>query len=92
MQVSVVRSVNFDKGYSINVSPNPAKNFIVVTLDKINNDVSTLQLFDASGNLVFTQKTNLAKININTSAFARGLYFIKLINAGEVATQKVLLQ
>jgi hypothetical protein len=92
LQVSVVRPVNFDKGYSITVAPNPAKDFITITLDRINNAASNFQLFDVAGNLVFTQKTNLSKLNINTSAFARGLYFIKIINAGEVATQKVLLQ
>ena len=92
LQVSVVRPVNFDAGYSITVAPNPAKDFIVVTMDRINNAGSTIQLFNASGNLVFTEQTNLSKININTSLFARGLYFIKISNAGEVAVQKVLLQ
>jgi trimeric autotransporter adhesin len=92
LQVSVVRPVNFDKGYSITVAPNPAKDLIVVTMDRINNVASTIQLFNTSGNLIYTEKTNLSKININTAAFARGLYFIKISNAGEVATQKVLLQ
>ncbi len=92
LQLSVVRPVNFDAAYSIMVAPNPAKNFIVVTMDRINNAGSTIQLFNAAGNLIFTQKTNLSKININTSSFARGLYFIKISNAGEVAVQKVLLQ
>jgi hypothetical protein len=92
MQVSVVRPVGFDKGYSITVAPNPAKDLITVTLDKINNTASTVQLFNASGYLIYTDKTNLSKISINTSAFARGLYYIKISNAGEVATQKVLLQ
>ena len=92
LQISVVRSVRFDLDYSVIVAPNPAKNFIIVTMDKINNAASTIQFFDAAGNIVFTEKTNLSKININTSAFARGLYFIKISNAGEVAVQKVLLQ
>ena len=92
LQVSVVRPVNFDAAYSITVAPNPAEDFIVVTMDRINNAASTIQFFNTAGNIVFTQKTNLSKININTAAFARGLYFIKMSNAGEVAVQKVLLQ
>ncbi|MBL7701095.1 MAG: T9SS type A sorting domain-containing protein [Ferruginibacter sp.] len=92
LQVSVVRPVSFDKGYSIMVAPNPAKDFITITLDKFSNSTSTVQLFNASGNLVYTEKTNLSKLSINTSSFTRGLYFIKISNAGEVATQKVLLQ
>ena len=92
VHASVVKSVSFDFVYAVTVAPNPAKDFITITMDKINNTASTLQLFNAAGNLVFTEQTNLSKININTAAFARGLYFIKIINAGEVATQKVLLQ
>jgi hypothetical protein len=92
MQVSVVRPVNFDAGYSITLAPNPATDIITVTMDRISNDVSTIQLFNSAGNLLFSQKTNLSKLYINTSPFARGLYFIKISNAGEVAVQKVLLQ
>ena len=92
IQVSVVKTVRFDLGYTISITPNPAKDFITVTMDKINNSASTIQLFDAAGNLVFIQQTNLSKVNINASQFARGLYFIKISNDKEVATQKVLLQ
>jgi len=91
-QVSVVRTVRFDFGYSITVAPNPAKDVVVVTMDRINNAASTIQFFNAAGNIVYTEQTNLSKLNINTTAFARGLYFIKIINAGKVATQKLLLQ
>ncbi|MFM6925254.1 MAG: T9SS type A sorting domain-containing protein, partial [Ferruginibacter sp.] len=92
VQVSVVRPVNFNAGYSITIAPNPATDLIKITMDRISNTVSTIQLFNAEGNLVFKEETNLSKININTSAFARGMYFIKISNAGEVATQKLLLQ
>lgn len=92
MQMSVVRSVNFNAGYSLTIAPNPATDLIRITMDRISNTVSNIQLFDAAGNLVFKEQTNLSKVNINTSAFARGLYFVKISNAGEVALQKVLLQ
>lgn len=92
MQVSVVRPVNFNAGYSITISPNPATDLINITLDRINNKVSTIQLFDAAGNLVYSEKTSLSRPSINAKAFARGLYFIRMVNAGEVITQKILLQ
>ncbi len=92
LQVSVVRTVSFDLSYPISITPNPAKDFITVKMDKISNTVSTVQLFNTSGNLVFTEKTNLSRLNINTSNFARGLYYIKISNAGEVITQKIVLQ
>lgn len=91
-QVSVVKNVNFTLGSVINVSPNPATDLIVITMDKTSNAVLSIQIFDAVGNTVLTQQTTLSKIHITTSGFARGLYFIKIINAGEIATQKLLLQ
>lgn len=91
-EVSVVRTVRFDMGYTITIAPNPAKDMITVSMDNISNASSTIRLFDAAGNMLFTEKTNLSRIHINTSSFTRGLYFIQIINAGEVATQKVILQ
>ncbi|HMI78833.1 MAG TPA: T9SS type A sorting domain-containing protein, partial [Ferruginibacter sp.] len=91
-QVSVVRSVRFDMGYMVSITPNPAKDIVTVTMNKINSTNSLIQFFDTAGNMVFTEKTNQPAININTSAFARGLYFIKITNAGQVAIQKVVLQ
>jgi hypothetical protein len=91
-QVSVVRNVRFDLGYSVSVAPNPAKDYVTITMDKINSGATSVQVFNAAGNLVIAEKTNLATLTVNTSAMPRGLYFIKFSNAGEVAVQKVLLQ
>lgn len=91
-QVSVVRNIRFDLGYTVNITPNPAKNFVTITMNKINSTNSLIQFFDAAGNMVFTEKTNQPVVNINTSAFTRGLYFIKVTNAEQTATQKLILQ
>ncbi len=91
-QVSVVRNVHFDAGYFITVAPNPAKDIVSITMEKISNSNSLIQIFDAAGNIVVAERTNLPLISINTSRLTRGLYFIKITNAGIVATQKLLLQ
>jgi hypothetical protein len=91
-QVSVVRNVRFDFGYMVSLAPNPAKDLVTITMDKINSTNSVIQFFDAAGNLVFTEKTNQSAININTSAFTRGLYFIKVTNARQTSTQRLILQ
>jgi len=90
-QVSVVKNVRFDAPYMITVSPNPARDVVTITMEKMNNTSSVIQFFDASGNLLLTEKTNQSKININTARFSRGLYFIKISMADQVATQKLLL-
>ena len=91
-ETSVVRNVRFDLGYLISIAPNPAKDMVTITLDKINSRSSLIQFFDAAGNLVFTEQANQVSIKINTGKFNRGLYFIKISNAEQVTTQKLLLQ
>ena len=90
--VSIVRNVSFDAGYFVTVSPNPATGMVTITMDKMSNSNSLIQFFDAAGNIVLTEKTNLAATKINVSQLSRGFYFVKLSNAGEVYTQKLLLQ
>ncbi len=91
-QVSVVRNISFDLGYMVKISPNPARDFITIALEKNYNTNTLIQINNDAGNIVYTQKSNLAIININTSHFSRGLYFIKTINADKVTNQKLLLQ
>ena len=92
VQVSTVRNVRFDAAYVITVSPNPAKDAVTINMEKISSTNSTIQLFDAAGNLVLTEKTNQSLVNIKTAKLNRGLYFIKISTADKVATQKLLLQ
>ena len=91
-QTSVVRNISFDLDYMISVAPNPANDFVNISFDKPNSTNSLIRIFDASGNLVFTEKNSQPVLHINTSKFGRGLYFIKVTNAGQVTTQKLILQ
>ena len=91
-QVSVVRNIRFDLDYMISISPNPASDFINISFDKTNSTNSLIRIFDASGNLVFTEKNSQPVLHINTSKFGRGLYFIKVTNAGHATMQKLILQ
>ena len=91
-QVSVVRNLRFDLDFMVHITPNPATDFVTLAMDKLTSTNSLIQFFDASGNRVFTKTTNQSLIHINTSRFARGLYLIKITNADQVATQKLILQ
>jgi hypothetical protein len=91
-QVSVVRNVHFDLGYAVGVAPNPAAGFAIITLNNFSSTSSLLQLFNAAGNVVLTENANQPSNKINTAGLARGLYYIKITNAEQVVTQKLLLQ
>jgi len=61
-------------------------------MNNLNSTNSLIQFFDVAGNLVVSKKTNKSTININTFLLIRGLYFIKVTNADQVAMQKIVLQ
>ncbi len=59
---------------AISVSPNPATNY--VRLHSSSTESSNLEIFDGTGRLVFTKAFN-GSIEINTSGFANGIYFVR---------------
>lgn len=67
----------------IEVYPNPATNNFSINLERLVGNNFTLELYDAQGRLVVS-RINLSneKIEINTTGFPAGIYFIK-VNAGE---------
>ncbi len=91
-QTSVIKNVQFYLGYAISVAPNPTKDFVTISMNNLNSTNSLIQFFDVAGNLVVSKKTNKSTININTFLLIRGLYFIKVTNADQVAMQKIVLQ
>jgi hypothetical protein len=88
---SAVKSVSFSNGFSVSISPNPASSFINVELSG-NNSSSRVILSDLNGKVVYNQITTAPKLQINSSAFAKGMYIIKVINGTEVNTSKVMVQ
>jgi hypothetical protein len=71
---------------SVNVFPNPVT-------DKINissrYDITSVQLFDVAGKEIYSAKnTN----SIDVSAFAKGIYFVKLSGENFSANKKVVLE
>jgi Domain of unknown function (DUF4465)/Secretion system C-terminal sorting domain len=73
---------------SLNVYPNPAKDFIVI--DGLNNQAEIL-IFDLSGREMLKQNVlNGEKISVST--LSKGIYFLQINNESKVQTKKLIIE
>ncbi len=92
MNYSVVKTALFNSRNIAEVAPNPAKEVINLYLSKTGNKAASIQLLNASGKLVYSTTSSQSHVPINTTQLSKGLYFVKVINAEEVTTIRVLVQ
>jgi len=73
---------------TINAFPNPATDFITVSIENYSpNQLFTLVLCDLQGRILFTEKVNADKTQLNMSEYAQGVYFVKVIDNGNKVSQ-----
>ncbi len=86
-QVFYSNTVTISKNGSamVNITPNPATEYILVNVPTINIGNVDVQIVDSKGSLVFKQQTSLPFSNnvlrISTSKFANGVYRLRLQGA-----------
>jgi len=84
-------SENTDISYSI--YPNPTKGILNLTIDANSANIE-IQISDAKGEIISIEKVlvnrNFSK-EINLSSYAKGVYFVKIINDNFVKVEKVIL-
>jgi len=73
---------------TIQIYPNPARSQIFVELPPVSGEVS-IRFFDVSGQLVYSSNTYGQYVNIDSSQFSSGLYFVEIIADGKVARRKI---
>ncbi len=88
---SATKSVSFNTNAEVLITPNPAKDIVNIYAGNGNKKIDVL-LLDASGKTVRKLNSVEQHIQINTASLARGIYYIKVIEEGNVTTQKLLLQ
>ncbi|HSZ84401.1 MAG TPA: T9SS type A sorting domain-containing protein, partial [Puia sp.] len=91
---SNVEVVTMNSIGAFRIFPNPAKDFVNVTLDHVSGS-STIRLFNFSGQTVFTQqltKENGNAISIPVQNLAQGTYMLQVSGAGgSLHTGKVII-
>ncbi|NOT92912.1 cadherin-like beta sandwich domain-containing protein [Ferruginibacter sp.] len=91
---SAIKSALFNSRYTAEVAPNPAKDFINVYMTKTGNgnQQATVQLLNTGGKLVYQTATTQSHLQINTAGMGKGLYLLKVVDADNVTTIKVIVQ
>jgi trimeric autotransporter adhesin len=87
-EYSFVRTALFKTNYTAQVTPNPAKDFINLYINK----ASTIMLLNADGKIVYNTVSSQSNLQISTAGLSQGLYFVKVIDADNVTTLKVVVQ
>ncbi len=74
---------------NLNCYPNPTRNNLTIAPNAFASDIS---MFDILGNVVFEKKNVSSTININTSGFNTGMYFIRVTYSNnKVASKKIAI-
>jgi hypothetical protein len=78
--VSIATSTNTNEiweKYHFEIFPNPTSDVLNIKLDGVDNQITSLNLFDASGKLVATHSFNLSNTSISISHLPSGVYTLK---------------
>lgn len=82
-------TANPETSNKVVVFPNPAKNKINVVSD---NTIHTIKIIDTSGKQIYNQQFSRKKLEIDTSKFENGIYFIYITDENGVAVQKIVVE
>jgi starch-binding outer membrane protein SusE/F len=73
---------------SITVFPNPAQN--AWNFNAGSNTISSMQIVDVAGKVVYSAAVNAAQATVNASGFASGMYFARLTSGNATETIRLV--
>ncbi|MBK9671185.1 MAG: T9SS type A sorting domain-containing protein [Bacteroidetes bacterium] len=87
-----VLSQNFD----VSIEPNPANEFINVTVHSVESDKYQIQLLNMQGQLVYfgdlKKEETVYRNSINVQKLAKGIYTLQLKSSNNTINRKVVIQ
>jgi hypothetical protein len=90
-RLSNVKLLNFSKGNSISIYPNPATDLVTISGA---GEKNTISLYDATGKLLLEQRsTGSGRDKLDMSRFAKGIYIIRIAaDSGTVTNSRITKQ
>ena len=86
-----VLSVDENQGANAIIYPNPATNIVNIKLQT--QVMEHLKISDVKGSIIYTETLQSNQKQLNTSSFAKGLYFITITTKnGAVVVKKLMIQ
>ncbi|MEL6842057.1 MAG: T9SS type A sorting domain-containing protein, partial [Bacteroidota bacterium] len=90
--LSVVRSVRFESGFTIDIYPNPTANILKVRLEEIDIPAApTYELYDMSGKILAQGDLHTSKVNeIELSSLPEGTYLLRILQGSRIINRNVV--
>jgi hypothetical protein len=85
----VASNDNKNEDLNFSVTPNPADNFLTVSLNS--NTDAVLRLFDVLGKAVFEEKISGSK-KISIEDFKNGVYIVSISSNGSLSTKRIVIK
>jgi hypothetical protein len=92
---SVVGVDEYSTLKDLSVYPNPATAMLHISFGILEGNDASVQLIDLKGQQVFTEKiqgANTFNKDIDVTAFAKGVYSLRIITSGETINKQVVIQ
>ncbi|OFX18273.1 MAG: hypothetical protein A2033_17650 [Bacteroidetes bacterium GWA2_31_9] len=87
------RNLKEQKNYTVNIFPNPAKDFIEIEfLDNYKIASGTIILTNINGSEIKKQQFDSMKTKVNISELNDGIYIIKIISEQGITLKKLIIQ
>ncbi|MEO8764944.1 MAG: T9SS type A sorting domain-containing protein [Ginsengibacter sp.] len=87
--IVLLRNKNTSGG--VVVLPNPANNYLSITVPAGSSGKTQVMVYDAAGRQLTSLIMSTTAEDINTSGFPNGTYILKTLNNGEARTQKIVI-
>lgn len=96
LNVNVITDVfNIQSGNTISVYPNPAADIINIEIDNTGGPEIVIELINITGQVIYTKdyhnSNNYFTEQIDLSGYAKGVYFLRIRQAGAVYNGKVVV-
>lgn len=84
-----VLSENLQEGFIL--APNPSKGMVFVTIGTTLSN-TTIEIYNINGAMVYSERPEFKKININTSNWIPGVYLVNIIGDNVFSQKKLVVQ
>jgi hypothetical protein len=90
-EYSRILKINFSKGFTVSLSPNPTSDRVTINLSNFTEQLQ-LRIVDMTGRVVKTTLISQQTTTVPLQGLTKGLYLVKLNGAKEVYSEKLIIE
>lgn len=75
---------------AVTIAPNPFQDKVIITVSDMENEVKSVQVYNALGALIYNANTEQQQVEINLNSEKNGIYFVRISIDGQTSIHKVI--